>query len=61
MATKPQRKPLYPDTPGSAVDPKALACHERYKNAEDPPRRQVWAVGRFLRDFKVWALSGGGK
>jgi hypothetical protein len=60
---KPNRKPQYPvipsryvvQMPAKEVKPEARASFNRFMACEDVPKRRVWAVGRFLRDFKVWA------
>jgi hypothetical protein len=53
---KPARKLLYPDTPDGSVKPEARKSYVTWVNAEKPVRK-VWAVGRFLRDMKVWATE----
>jgi hypothetical protein len=45
--------------PPKKVDPRATANYKRFMACEDVKisKRRVWAVGRFLRDFKVWATK----
>jgi hypothetical protein len=58
-----------PTVPAKAIeyferDYKAGVVRVSRRNKADVvkiPKRRVWAVGRFLRDMKVWALSGGEK
>jgi hypothetical protein len=55
---KPARKLLYPDTPDGSVKPEARKSYVTWVNAEDEkPRKRLFAMGRFLRDFKVWATE----